>query len=474
MFVSWHSSQTKTSLEEFRLTPELRDNLKIFCPRDGQTAYRKMYEIADDLIANVTQVWGRQIMHIGMDICFHSGLEFDFLGTLVDKGWVEMMIIGDSRTGKTHAAKHLVNHYHAGTLYSCDQASLAGLVGGVHQPNGGRQWQMKWGAIPLNDRRLMVLDEAQSLVDKGIIENMSGIRSSGIAEVTKIEYASTTARTRLLWIANPPNGAQLRTLPDGGMDGLRQMMPAHEDIARFDFAMAAGSDEVPTEIINSANHRKVKHVYSSELCAALVMWAWSRRRDQIKWEPGAERYLLKVATALGRRYVATVPLIQPENVRIKLARMAVAIAARTFSSDHTGECLIVRRGHIRDAARFLHQVYNNDLFGYGRMSQRAMRESKVSHGSIGLFRDYFLGETKHPDGNGPAMFLALGSMGGRFELRHLAEAAALPIETVNNSMRTFMEHRLIRRGSGGKYLEISDALTQLLRDIEDEEEANHE
>lgn len=225
MFLAWDVERTKTSLDKFAVTPEITNMLEIFKPDKDQTPLEKCEEIAEDLAANVTQIVGRTDLHVGFDLVWHSVLRLPLLDAVLEKGWLDVMCMGDSRTGKTEIAKRLSSHYRAGMIYACDQASLAGLVGGVAQPTG-KHWQIKWGALPLHDMRLVVLDESQSLIDKGIIDNMSSIRSSGIAEITKIETSQTTARTRLLWIANPPNGNNISSMAGKAMDGISDMFLA--------------------------------------------------------------------------------------------------------------------------------------------------------------------------------------------------------------------------------------------------------
>jgi hypothetical protein len=53
-----------------------------------------------------------------------------------------------------------------------------------------------------------------------------------------------------------------------------------------------------------------------------------------RWRRGGG---LRAANDLGSRYVEDPPLIQAANVREKVARLAVALAARLFSTDERGE-----------------------------------------------------------------------------------------------------------------------------------------
>ena len=71
-----------------------------------------------------------------------------------------------------------MKHYQLGEFVTGENTSFAGLIGGMQQNQ--KRWFVSWGKIPLNDRRLVILDEASGL-SKRDISNMSGVRSSGIA-----------------------------------------------------------------------------------------------------------------------------------------------------------------------------------------------------------------------------------------------------------------------------------------------------
>jgi hypothetical protein len=463
MFMAWHMEPVETSLDKFEMTPELFEALRVFQTDDDPLD--KCYEIATDLGANVTNIIGREELHVALDLVWHSVLALHLNGKPMEKGWLELMVMGDSRTGKSEAARMLSQHYNSGMMFACDQASLAGLVGGVIQPTG-KQWQVNWGAIPLNDRRLMVLDESQSLLGKDIVEHMSSIRSSGIAQITKVKSSSTTARTRLIWIANPPGGQQLASLPEAAMEATRQMFPAHEDIARFDFAIAVARGEVSSDAINTMKRTRVPHVYTAALCSSLVTWAWSRKPGQIVWQEGAQAYLMRCARKLGEMYSSDFPLVQAENIRMKLGRLAAAVAARTFSTDD-GERLLIGEAHVSAAVKMLHTLYGSESFGYQRLSARMNRDSATADENVGVIRDYLTGNSNKPDGNGLKVYDALTSLGGRFDSRSFSDAGTMLMEEAQLVIRYLEDMRMLRRGRGGRYLEVQRALSELLRAIED-------
>lgn len=456
-FQAWECEQTQTNLDRFAMTEDLRQSLKVFRPAEGQKPLQKMGEIARDLEANVTRIYGRAAMHMAYDLVWHSVMDFKFKGVPQGKGWLELLVLGDTRTGKSEAALRLTDHYQAGVLKSCEGATLAGLVGGAQQV--GSSWMITWGTIPLNDRRLVVLDEVSGIKDRGIIDQMSAVRSSGRAQITKIVSQETSARTRLIWISNPPDGRTVKEMSKGAIESIQQLIPNPEDIARFDIAMSAASEDVDSSLINSSQHAQVKHVYTQDLCSALVSWAWSRRIEDVTWKPGVEDLVLKTAEIIGHSYIPEPPLIQPENVRVKLARLAVAIACRVFSTDKTGEKVVVRKEHVEAASEFLDAIYGMKSFGYKDFSVKTIRNRQRAEANVQATRKYLIN-------NEDVLRALLACLGGDFKVRDFEDFAGMTRDEAQVAVQDLMKLRNLRRMSKG-YIRMENSLVHILKELED-------
>ena len=460
VFQSWVSEPTKTTIDSFTMTEAMRKRLSNFQPKDGQSAFGKLQAIAKDLSANVTHIHGRADLHIAYDLVWHSLLDFPFMGKPVGKGWLEMLVMGDTRTGKSEAALRLTEHYQSGTLKSCEGATLAGLVGGAQQV--GNSWVVTWGTIPLQDRRLVILDEVSGIKDKGVMEQMSAVRSSGKAQITKVVSSETKARTRLIWISNPVDGRPLTTMSRGAIDAIEGLVPNPEDIARFDFAMAAASADVNSDSINTEAPPVVKHRYTRRRCSELVTWAWSRKPEQVLWEPGAEAAVLHSAQDMGGRYVEEPPLVQAANVRIKLARLAVAVAARLFSSPD-GEQLLVTKEHVRTAVKFLDLLYNAPTFGYAEHSREEISNRKQADQNRRKVRKWLVAN----ESVAKALFQVMRDT--QFRVRDLEEFGALGRDQSQDAIGELIKMRMVRRSTRG-YIrlepELIDVLKKLRRDME--------
>jgi hypothetical protein len=460
LFQSWRCEPVQTNLDRFEVTPEMAERLSAFRPAAGQSPLEKMQEIANDLATNVTQIYGRPELHIAYDAVWHSIMDFYFKGKKIGKGWLEALLIGDTRTGKSEVGNHLIDHYNSGVLVSCEGASFAGLVGGAEQL--GKSWMIRWGTIPMNDRRLVVLDEVSGIKDKGIIDQMSAIRSSGVAQINKIQSAQTSARTRLIWISNPSDGKTIEEMPTGAIEAISELVKNPEDISRFDFAMSVASSDVDADLINAVDHEIVEHVYTAELCSELVAWCWSRRSDDVVWDKGVEDYVMESATIYGKKYVAEPPLIQPENVRIKIARIAVAIAARLFSATPSGDKVLVRREHVDAAMEFLDMIYGMKSFGYLYQSTRAIKRKIKSEQNRNKAYRYL----RHR----PDVYETLQQcVAGHFKVRDFQEFGGMMPDEAQVTVQELTKMEMIVRLNRG-YIKAQPALIQVLNKLEDEME----
>jgi hypothetical protein len=448
-FQAWDVAKTESEIDRFSLDDlKMIHKLKRFRPRYGQPPLRRLGEIANDLSRHVTHIYGRPEMHAALDLTFHSALAFNFDGKLISRGWLEILIIGDTRTGKSEVATRMCRFFGAGEVISCEAASFAGIIGGLQQYGGAKEWAINWGAIPINDRRLVVLDEAGGLTTDEIAQ-MSSVRSSGVAELTKIQQERTYARTRIIWMSNPRGGRMSDSTY--GVQQIQPLIGNPEDIARFDLAMSVQAGDVEAEKINRP-HRFGRQKFSSEICTTLIRWVWSRTADQIIWIPSAERAVYRLANEMGRRYVEDPPLVQAANVREKIARISVAIAARLFSTDDTYERIVVRKRHVEAAVQFMDSIYNMPGFGYAERSRELIRDRNEARRNTLRIKKFLA------DKPGLAKFLR-GA--GKFRRQDVEEVLNMDREEANAIISELYEARMVRKLKGDIWVEPT--LHDLLR-----------
>ncbi len=450
-FLAWSVEPVRTSLDSFELTLAQAKRLKVFRPLKGQRPLKRLGHIARDLEQHVTRIYGRAEMHAAMDLIFHSVLGFNFGGQRIDRGWLEGLFIGDTRTGKSETAARLSEHYLAGEVVSCESASFAGIIGGAQQLGGGKEWAITWGVVPINDRRLVVLDEVSGLTPENIAA-MSDVRSRGIAQITKIQQEVTRARTRLIWVGNPRDSSMAQFTY--GVQAIKPLIGAPEDIARFDFAMSASAGDVSSNEINR-QHAEGKQEFHSDLCSMLIRWVWSRRPEQVVWMKGAEDAVYQAAQAMGKRYVEDPPLVQAANVRIKIARMAAALAARLFSTDETYQNVLVRKEHVWDAVAFLDRIYGAPGFGYAELSMERIKDRQEAKAKGSDVRKYLMGR------QGLAKFLRSNP---NFKRQDLEEFMNVGRDEANAIINKLWEASMVRKDKGT--IIVEPALHTLIREVE--------
>jgi len=359
------------NLDDFKA----KTDLTIFKPTEWTVAAikHKLNDIYDDFESNVTRIKMRKDLHLVYDLVFHSVLYIPYEGRNI-KGWADVLVIGDSGQGKSEASSRMSQHYRAGERVDSKRASVAGIVGGLQETN--KRWFITWGTIPLNDRRLVILEEVKGM-GVGELTKLTDMRSSGFAEIHKIERAKTYARTRLIWISNPRSDGKISGY-NYGVDAVRELIGSLEDIRRFDIVIAVASGEVPISVVNSTHTSIKPHTYKTDECAELVQWAWSRKEHQINILPETIEEALKSATRLSNDYSSACPIVEPSDQRLKMLRMATALACRTFSTED-GEVVIVRKCHVELIEELMQRLYRSKALGYYDYSQAAKGEDYVSN-----------------------------------------------------------------------------------------------
>ncbi len=358
------AEQSIDSLATF--VPDNLDQLTTFQPKEWtlEALEAKLDDIYGDLEANVTTIRKRRDMHLVLDLTYHSVLFFNFDGR-VRNGWVNSLILGDSSQGKSEASTQLKDHYGLGTRVECKNASVAGLIGGLQQL--GTRWFVSWGVIPTHDRRLVILEEVKGTPVE-TIGRLTDMRSSGVAEIPKIEHRKASARTRLVFISNPRSSRQMSSYPFG-VAAVEELIGGLEDVRRFDVAYIVSSEEVSSEDINrmSTDYDRVSHTYTGEMCRQLILWGWTLKPDQIKFTDEAIQAVMRIANEACKKYSEGIPLIDRGTTRLKVARLAAALAVRTFSAEQG--ILVVRECHVKSVWKLLDRIYSNPIFGYADFSQ---------------------------------------------------------------------------------------------------------
>jgi hypothetical protein len=344
---------------------KVADSLKIFQGHPDDV-FNSVYE---DFACNVHRIVGRSLLQTAIDLVFHSVLQFKFQKVSLRRGWTEGFILGDSGQGKTEMTLCLLNHYKQGDRIQGEGSSTAGLIGGLEKL--GDRWILVWGRIPQMDKRLLMIDEFSGVSPEDVAK-LSDIRSTGIAEITKIRTERASARTRLIMLSNTRDGEPLGSY-NTGVEAIKGVFGHAEDVRRLDFALCVASGEVTPEVLNTLA-KDVPHKYTSDLCRDLILWAWSRTPEQVVISDVTVKTILHYAAILSEKYSSYIPLVESADTRVKLARLSVACACRCFSTDEKGNVIVLPE-HVEFIYKFLRACYDSPFMAYDIYSARAKAET---------------------------------------------------------------------------------------------------
>lgn len=367
LFDKMESSQA--DIDQFVMTPDRYESLKAFRPREGQSVKEKMHEIHADLTANIHQIGGRMDISIAIDLCYHSAVGFKLDGKWVDKGWWELLIVGDTATGKSTMIKRVIQHYGMGEMTNGEGAGRTGLVFAMIPMNN--RMTVRWGKIPQNDRGLLVIDEFSGM-DEEEAKKLTQVRSEGKASASgQCSGHEAPARTRLIFLTNPKGGNAQLSDHNSGIHAVRRMFKEGSDLRRIDLAVVADSSEVGSDVINRRwSESNVHHFYTSDLCHSLLMWAWSREPEHITWKEGAEERVAHHAREMGEVYRCDITLADLGDLRLKIARIAISVAIRLFSTDNDARKVYVGIEHVDYAVGLMDFSYRKKAMGFFEYARR--------------------------------------------------------------------------------------------------------
>jgi hypothetical protein len=375
--LAYEANPSNASIDRFEVTPEIHEGLKKFQVAGDEPTLEaveaKVKDIYDDISAHVTHVVGRHDLHIAYDLAYHSVIGFHLSGRDV-KGWVETLIVGDTGQGKSVAATALREWYALGDIAVGGNCTAAGLLGAVMESMRRKRWVYHLGKLPLNDGKLLFIEELSGMTTD-LFRKLRDARSSGRHEDTKAKLTRIMTRTRIIAITNPRGGRMLAEYQQG-IVALQHLFEEMADVRRFDFAYFAAHGEVdPASIRNGAVHGPQR--YPRLDAQRLVMWAWSRKPNQVEFTAAARTRLRDQGLELAKKYTRKIPLVIDTEQDEKLARLAAALAARLYSTDDS-ETLVVHAAHVDYVAKYLDRIYSTGSCAYDKFSTRIFAEDNVS------------------------------------------------------------------------------------------------
>lgn len=344
----------------------IQSELNQICPVNAESV-EQIDEHLDyrwrDISDRVTRVFGRRDIHIACDLLYHSVAGIN-VGGKVRRGWLDIAMMGDTRTGKSMTIRSMADWLKLGSVHSAvDNVSRAGLImGGDH--NG----MMRPGLLTKSHRKLLAMDEFHWLVrSKQLGEDhpmswMQSARDEGKVFGVKI-YGDRAlpAKVRLLTISNWANSKR-RTFTHA-CEHLGWLYGSPETLSRLDFGLIV--EGAPSQ----SGFDVVPERFTLERTKALILRAWAQEPNQVIIEPDAEIYAHDIVSSWRHLYAyEKLPLYTPEEKPHSVLRIAASVANICFSHKRDDPySVIVKEVHVKWAAEWLKHMWHTS--GYDTYSR---------------------------------------------------------------------------------------------------------
>lgn len=378
------AEQANDSISKFEVTDAVKEHLDIFKNVEGTTAERKMQNIARH-VKGLLGYNGNDTLIQAIDLSYHTALAFNFGSFKNVRGYLETLIVGESRVGKSSTASILQKTYGLGAFVSLagNSATIAGLVGGANKTTGG--FQTRAGVIPQNHKGLVVFEELGKCA-ANVLAELTDIRSSNEVRIARVSGTLVLpAWVRMITLTNTKHiNNQIKPIASypNGISIVTELVPTAEDIARYDLIVVLGDRGdsninplwEPDEPFDAAAYR------------TRIRWVWSRTPEQIVISDAVKQRIIQEANELNREYECHIKIFGTEAWK-KITRLAIAIAGYTISTDESYENIVVTSSCVTAAVNFLKNIYDNPVFKLKEYVQHERQYSTTDEDAAYLLQD---------------------------------------------------------------------------------------
>ena len=419
------------SVSNFRVTEEVKSNLNLFKDLEGNVPERlnKLSEMAKAFIGYD----GYNHLIQAIDLSYHTVLEFNFGAFKNVRGYLDTLIVAESRVGKSSTAEALQKLYGLGAFTSLagNSATIPGIIGGSTKVSGN--YQTRAGLIPMNHRGLVIFEELAKC-NSNLVRELTDIRSSNQVRIARVSGSLTLpALVRMITLTNVKNtGTKVKPINSypNGIDILVELIGSPEDIARYDLMLILGEQGNKTidpfwEPITP---------FEPEAYQTRIRWVWSRTADQVVIDKEVGKYILDHCNKLNETYESHIKIFGTEAWK-KVARMAIAIAGYLVSTDDTYEKIIVTKEHVDAAVAYLVETYDNSTFKLREYVAMEKLYNNIDDDGIALLQELY--------NQNPSILLQLERL-SRTNKQNLMAATGLDAELYNKFMQRLTQGLFIQ------------------------------
>ena len=322
-----------------------------------------------------------------IDLAYHTPLQFNFNTFKNVRGYLDVMIVGESRTGKSSMAECARELYELGTVTSLagNSATIPGLVGGSNKVSTG--YQTRAGIIPQNHKGLIIFEEFGKS-NNSVITELTDIRSSNEVRITRVAGTITLpAIVRMITLTNPKNKEgniqSIASYPNG-ISVLTDLVETAEDIARYDMIVIL-PDRGNAQI--DPSWRPIEP-FEKQVYKDRIRWVWSRTAEQIIIDEDVKLYIIQNANALNEEYDGHIKIFGTEAWK-KITRLAIAVAGYLCSTDETYENIVVTKEHVTFAVNYLLKLYVNPTFKLKEFINYEKQYTEIDEEGIARLQDIY-------------------------------------------------------------------------------------
>ena len=350
--------QANDSVSNFTITQQVKEHLAAFRSLEGDVNERvnKLTEKVKGLVGYN----GNNTLIQAIDLAYHTALQFNLGHFKNVRGYLDTLIVGESRVGKSSTADALRKEYGLGIFTSLagNSATIPGLIGGSNKTATG--FQTRAGVIPQNHRGLVIFEEFGKC-KQDIVSELTDIRSSNEVRIARVSGTITMpAMVRMIALTNTKAiGGSIKPIAayPNGIAIVTELVPTAEDIARYDMIVILpdrGNSQIDP-------FWEPETPFPQECYRDRVRWVWSRKADQIIISKEVGLHIMARSNELNKEFDSHIKIFGTEAWK-KLSRLAIAVAGYLVSTDETYENIIVTKEHVDFAEQFLRSIYDNSTF----------------------------------------------------------------------------------------------------------------
>jgi hypothetical protein len=382
--------QASDSISNFKINDDTKEHLNIFKNIPG-TVSEKINTLTEK-VKGILGYNGNNILIQTIDLAYHTALEFHFGNFKNVRGYLDVLIVGESRIGKSSTANALRETYELGVFTSLagNSATIPGLIGGSNKTAGG-SYQTRAGIIPQNHKGLIIFEEFGKS-NNNVISELTDIRSSNEVRITRVAGTITLpAMVRMIALTNVKSSkGQIKSIASypNGISIVTELVGTAEDIARYDIMLVLA--DKGNNVIDPFWQPETP--YPKEAYQTRVRWVWSRTPEQIIITPEIGRYILEKANEINAKYDSHIKIFGTEAWK-KITRLAIAVAGYVVSTDETYENIIVTKEHVDYAVQYFISIYDNPTFKLKEYVDHEKSYSEINEEGIANLQDIY---TKYP------------------------------------------------------------------------------